>query len=63
MTGVTEDELQRHVDDFLARLSIEMLVTGNMHKDVRIFSLATEVIVIKHEFRKPLVYQRWRRTF
>jgi hypothetical protein len=38
MIDVTQDELQRHIDDFLARLSIEILVTGNMHKDVRIFS-------------------------
>ena len=38
MIDVTQDELQRHIDDFLARLSIEVLVTGNMHKDVRIFS-------------------------
>jgi insulysin len=36
MIDVTQDELQRHIDDFLARLNIQMLVTGNMHKDVRI---------------------------
>ncbi|KAG2157510.1 Metalloenzyme, LuxS/M16 peptidase-like protein [Suillus clintonianus] len=33
VSSVTQEELQRHIDDFLARLSIEMLVTGNMHKD------------------------------
>ncbi|KAG1754340.1 Metalloenzyme, LuxS/M16 peptidase-like protein [Suillus lakei] len=33
ISNVTQDELQRHIDDFLARLSIEVLVTGNMHKD------------------------------
>jgi len=37
MTGVTQDELQRHISDLLAHLNIEMLVTGNMRKDVRIF--------------------------
>jgi insulysin len=38
MTGVTRDDLQRHISNLLARLNIEMLVTGNMHKDVRTFS-------------------------
>jgi insulysin len=33
ISNITQDELQRHIDDFLARLSIEILVTGNMHKD------------------------------
>jgi insulysin len=33
ISDVTQDELQRHIDDFLARLNIQMLVTGNMHKD------------------------------
>ncbi|KAG1761690.1 Metalloenzyme, LuxS/M16 peptidase-like protein [Suillus occidentalis] len=33
ISNVTQDELQRHINDFLARLSIEILVTGNMHKD------------------------------
>ena len=36
MIAVTQDELQRHISDFLAGLNVEMLVTGNMHKDVRI---------------------------
>lgn len=33
ISSVTQDELQRHINDFLARLNIQMLVTGNMHKD------------------------------
>jgi insulysin len=43
MIDVTQDELQRHINDFLARLSIEILVTGNMHKDVRIFLVDNRV--------------------
>lgn len=47
MTAVTQDELQRHINDFLAGLNIEMLVTGNMHKDVRIsYWLKTELSLI-----------------
>lgn len=34
MIGITQDELQSHIIDFLARLNIEMLVAGNMYKDV-----------------------------
>ncbi|KAG1891434.1 Metalloenzyme, LuxS/M16 peptidase-like protein [Suillus subluteus] len=33
ISNVTQDELQKHIDDFLVRLNIQMLVTGNMHKD------------------------------
>ncbi|KAJ8592510.1 insulin-degrading enzyme [Rhizopogon salebrosus TDB-379] len=33
ISSVTRDDLQRHISNLLARLNIEMLVTGNMHKD------------------------------
>ncbi|KAG0697015.1 Metalloenzyme, LuxS/M16 peptidase-like protein [Suillus ampliporus] len=33
VSNITQDELQGHIGDLLARLNIEMLVTGNMHKD------------------------------